>query len=85
MQDATFCDPSIHAAEGVHFSMAGYTLMWQKAAKEAGFPIVVASAGAPKMATSGGHTGHKRHGKKKRHKRKSAAAETAPPPSPAPN
>jgi hypothetical protein len=81
MQDATFCDPSIHAAEGVHFSMAGYTLMWQKAAKEAGFPIVVASAGAPKMATPGGH---KRHGKK-RHKRKYAAAETAPPASPAPN
>jgi len=81
MQDAAFCDPSIHAGEGVHFGMAGYTLMWQKAAKEAGFPIVVASAGAPKMATPGIH---KRHGKK-RHKRKSAAAETAPPASPAPN
>jgi hypothetical protein len=33
------------------------------------------------MATPGSH---KRHGKK-RHKRKSAAAETAPPASPAPN
>jgi hypothetical protein len=81
MQDAAFCDPSIHAAEGVHFSMAGYTRMWQKAATAAGFPIVVASAGAPKPAPPGVR---KTHGKKK-HKRKRVVAEPAPPASPAPN
>ena len=83
MQDATFCDPSIHAAEGVHFSMAGYTRMWQKAATAAGFPIVVASASAPRVAAPGSR---RTHGKKKhRGMRKRAATEPVAPASPAPN
>jgi hypothetical protein len=44
MQDADICDRSLRGAEGVHFNMAGYTLMWQKAAAAAGFPVVTVAA-----------------------------------------
>jgi hypothetical protein len=43
-QDEEFCSARLHAAEGVHFTMAGYTRMWQKAAAAAGFSTAVASA-----------------------------------------
>jgi serine protease Do len=46
MQDAAFCDPSIHTAEGVFLSMTGYTRMWQKASAVAGFPVLVISGQA---------------------------------------
>ena len=83
MQDTTFCDPSVHAAEGVHFSMAGYTRMWQKAATAAGFPVVVASASSPKAAAPGSR---KTPAKKKRHhRRKHASSEPATAAPPAPN
>ena len=83
MQDATFCDPSVHAAEGVHFSMAGYTRMWQKAATAAGFPVVVASASEPNVAAPGGRTTPAK--KKRHHRRKHTVAEPAPAAPPAPN
>ena len=54
MQDAAFCDPAFHAAEGVFLSMTGYTRMWQKASAGAGFPVVVISGQAqpPSVATT---------------------------------
>jgi len=82
MQDATFCDPSVHAAEGVHFSMAGYTRMWQKAAKAAGFPVVVASASAPKTVAP---DNRRTPVKKKKHRRKRVAKAPAPQAATAPN
>ena len=80
MQDATFCDPSVHAPEGVHFSMAGYTRMWQKAATAAGFPVVVATASAPTAAAPESRKSPVR--KKKKHRRKRAATEPAAAPAP---
>jgi hypothetical protein len=64
MQDASFCEPSIHAGDGVHFSMAGYTRMWQKAAAAAGLPVVVASASPPKKAAPGKTTVKRKHKRK---------------------
>ena len=43
-QDPAFCAPGVHAGDGVHFTMAGYRLLWQKAASVAGIPILEASA-----------------------------------------
>jgi hypothetical protein len=68
MQDAKFCDPAVHAPEGVHFNMAGYTLMWQKAATAVDFPMVVAvAASAPRVAASDGRKFrvHKKHRRKR--------------------
>ena len=73
MQDQTFCDPGLHAAEGVHFTMAGYTRMWQKAAKAVDFPMEVAVASAPKS----GAAEVRKPRIRKKHKRKVAAAPTA--------
>ena len=72
MQDAQFCDPSVHAAEGVHFSMAGYSRMWQKAATAVGFPVAVAAASAPTVATES----RKPRVHKRRHRKHSQAATT---------
>ncbi len=45
MRGADLCDnASLRGKEGVHFDMAGYTLMWQKAAAAAGFPVVAVAA-----------------------------------------
>ena len=61
LQDAGFCDPSVHAGDGVHFTMAGYTRMWQKAATVAGIPVVVAAASEHKPVV---HVTNKaRHGR----------------------
>ncbi len=35
-QDPEFCSSAVHAGDGVHFSMAGYSRLWQKAAAAAG-------------------------------------------------
>jgi hypothetical protein len=43
-QDPAFCAPGLHAGDGVHFTMAGYRLLWQKAATVAGIPIAVAAS-----------------------------------------
>jgi hypothetical protein len=79
MQDPSFCEPSIHAGDGVHFSMAGYSRMWQKAAAAAGLPVVVASA-SPSHKVAPGKTFHKRKHKRKRAAphREAAAAPPAP-------
>ena len=44
MRGSDICDRSLRGAEGVHFNLAGYTMMWQKAAAAAGFPVVTISA-----------------------------------------
>ena len=46
LQTPEFCSPELHAREGVHFSMAGYSRMWQIAAAAAGFSTAVAVASA---------------------------------------
>ncbi len=88
LQDAAFCDPSIHAGDGVHFSMAGYARLWHKAATVAGIPVEVASASASNFVShSGGHKATNRNTKHRgKHKKKSAdPAALANPAPPAPN
>jgi hypothetical protein len=51
-QGPEFCAPSLHAGDGVHFTMAGYRALWQKAASVAGIPIVEASVSIHKPAAS---------------------------------
>ena len=81
LQDASFCERSLHAGDGVHFTMAGYTRMWQKAASAAGLPIVVAAASEHKAVVhvSKRTSGRKGHGRKRR------VARLATPTAPAPN
>ncbi len=69
MQDPEFCEAKVHAAEGVHFTMAGYTLMWQKAAAVAGFSPVVASASVTKTPAP---EGRKPHGRRRHHRKRAA-------------
>jgi hypothetical protein len=76
-QGPEFCSPALHAGDGVHFTMAGYSRLWQKAATVAGIPVVVASAGAPKPAAVVGPK--KTH--RKRHRRSHDATKS---PQPAP-
>ncbi len=81
LQDPGFCDPSLHAGDGVHFTMAGYARMWQKAATVAGLPVVVAAASEHKAVAHGGKKTSGRKGlKRKRHVPKPATPRT-----PAPN
>ncbi len=63
-QDPEFCSPSVHAGDGVHFTMAGYGRLWQKAATVAGIPVVVASAAAPHPSAA---VSAKPHRKRKHH------------------
>jgi hypothetical protein len=82
LQDPKFCERSVHAPEGVHFNMAGYTLMWQKAAAAVDFPIVVAAASSgPRKAAPDSRKFRLR----KKHKRKRAAAHAIAPPPAAPH
>jgi hypothetical protein len=79
LQDPSFCSPSLHAGDGVHFTMAGYARMWQKAATVAGLPVVVASASQHKpVVRVATRTSHKKRKWKHRH------AHRARPPTPAP-
>jgi len=64
-QDPEFCSSALHAGDGVHFSMAGYSRLWQKAATVAGIPVVVASAAPSKSAAAVGVK--KPHRRKKKH------------------
>ena len=77
LQSPEFCDLALHAGDGVHFTMAGYALMWQKAATAAGIPVVVASAANTKSAASVAHPRH-RGKRQKRH----GHAKTPTPPAP---
>jgi hypothetical protein len=88
LQDPAFCDPSLHAGDGVHFSMAGYARLWQKAATVAGIPVEVASASASNIVSHPG--GHKATSKTNRHrgkhkKKNSGVAAPANQTPPAPN
>ena len=74
-QDPEFCSAKLHAAEGVHFTMAGYTRMWQKAAAAAGFSTVVASAEPARAEASEPSRRSKRHHQhhwRRRHARRHA-------------
>lgn len=82
LQDESFCAPSVHAGDGVHFTMAGYSRMWQKAATVAGIPVVVAAASEHKpIVHVSNRTRHGRSHKGKKH----AAVKAATPTAPAPN
>ncbi|MBV8663906.1 MAG: hypothetical protein JO107_12465 [Hyphomicrobiales bacterium] len=68
LQEPSFCDRSLHAGDGVHFTMAGYGRMWQKAATVAGLPVVVASASEHASALSDPREGaHKKHRRRRVH------------------
>lgn len=54
-QTPEFCAPGLHAGDGVHFTMAGYRLLWQKAASVAGIPILEASASERKPVAARGY------------------------------
>ena len=73
LQDPSFCDPSIHAGDGVHFSMAGYARLWHKAATVAGIPVEVASANTSSIVSHpGGHRATNKNNKHRgKHKKKS--------------
>lgn len=76
-QGAEFCDAKLHAGEGVHFTLAGYTRMWQKAAAAAGFTsTVVASASPTHAEASPSSRKHKRHKHKIHAKRAADTADT---------
>jgi len=79
MRGSDICDRSLRGAEGVHFNMAGYTMMWQKAAAAAGFPVVTAAADQTQSVIGDG-----KKKKSTRHKRrkKKLSAPTAPAPAP---
>jgi len=66
-QTPEFCAPGVHAGDGVHFTMAGYRLLWQKAASVAGIPILEAAASDHKPAAASVKKGSKwkKHKKKK--------------------
>ena len=66
-QTPEFCAPGLHAGDGVHFTMAGYRLLWQKAASVAGIPILEAAASVQKPAAASVRKGSswKKHKKKK--------------------
>ena len=74
MQDAEVCNPSLRGREGVHFTMAGYTVMWRKAAEAAGFPIVVASN--EKLASL--RDGQKKRSSPRRHRKRKPPSLIAP-------
>jgi len=63
LQDPEFCEASLHAGDGVHFTMAGYSRIWQKAATVAGVPVAVASASVHTVKMASAHPRHC-HGRK---------------------
>jgi hypothetical protein len=64
-QTPEFCAPGLHAGDGVHFTMAGYRLLWQKAASVAGIPVLEAAASDRTPAAASVKKGPKKHKKKK--------------------
>ncbi len=54
-QTPEFCASGLHAGDGVHFTMAGYRLLWQKAASAAGIPFLEAAASDHKVAVASSH------------------------------
>ncbi len=86
LQDPEFCERSLHAGDGVHFTMAGYARMWQKAASAAGLPVVVAAASEHKAVV---HRSKKIAGyaknNSKNNRKKPVVHKRATPTTPAPN
>jgi hypothetical protein len=79
MRDADLCDNhSLRGAEGVHFNMAGYTLMWQKAAAAAGFPVVTVAANQGQPVINGSKKPVRRIHGRHIHRKKYPSAPTAP-------
>ena len=80
MQDDEFCSARLHAAEGVHFTMAGYPRMWQKAAAAAKFSTAVASAEPVRAETPEPSRRSKRrihhHARRRHAARRQSATET---------
>ena len=74
MQDADICNPSLRGKEGVHFTMAGYTVMWRKAAAAAGFPVAVAANDNPTLLKDN----QKKKPSPKRHRKRRPPAPSAP-------
>ncbi len=85
MQFPELCgNPALRGKEGVHFNMAGYTVMWQKAAEAAeaaGLPV--AGAGNQKFASLK-DIQRKRPSPKRHRKRKPSHTAPAPKPEAAP-
>ncbi|WP_158816181.1 SGNH/GDSL hydrolase family protein [Methylocapsa sp. S129] len=79
MRGPDICDRSLRGAEGVHFNMAGYTLMWQKAAAAAGFPVVTVASNQNQPVI---RDNKKRKPVKHRHRKKNPPAPAAPAPAP---
>jgi hypothetical protein len=79
-QAPEFCAPGLHAGDGVHFTMAGYRLLWQKAASVAGIPIVEVAASDHKQVV----TSDKKGSSGKKHKKKKHVAPSAAPAASAP-
>lgn len=80
LQDPAFCEASLHAGDGVHFTMAGYARMWQKAAAVAGLnPNVVASASEHKTVVHvANRSRHKKHNGNRHGGHSAAPAKPAP-------
>jgi hypothetical protein len=78
MRGPDICDRSLRGGEGVHFNMAGYTMMWQKAAAAAGFPVVTVAANQAQPVIKDG----KKKSNKRRRSKKHPPAPTAPAPAP---
>jgi hypothetical protein len=77
MRGSDLCDnPSLRGREGVHFTMAGYTLMWRKAAAAAGFPVTVAANDNPALMKDN----QKKKPSPKRHRKRKPTAPSAPAP-----
>jgi hypothetical protein len=81
MSDTNLCDRSLRAGDGVHFNMAGYTRMWQKAAAAAGVPVVLAAESASEPVAHDVH----RATLKRKHRKRQVADRTASPRRSAPN
>ena len=74
MRAAALCDPAVRAKDGIHFTMAGYRMMWQLVAEAANVKPVVQSA--PVLA-GGSHGVPPRKKRKKPHKKAAGPAATS--------
>ena len=83
MHFSQLCEnPSLRGREGVHFNMAGYTLMWQEAkaaAAKAGLPVVQLAANEDLASPK---DNHRKKPAPKRHKKRKPHVSVAPPAKP---
>jgi len=77
MRGSDLCDnPAFRGKEGVHFTMAGYTLMWRKAAAAAGIPPVHVASSEDLASLK---DNQKKRPSPKRHRKRKPPAPSAPP------